>query len=167
MDNFLIPFAEELHSVAKETVHGTIDIYRKILDELRPTPAKSHYQFNLRDVSKVFQGLLMMSNKKVDTKVLFCRHWIHEIRRVFGDRLINTQDRSWLDQQMHEKLKNYNSDIEKHLKIDDSLEGSNFKIETKLGSVDGQVKKIISELLDKVDLNIIDNKAGWYDQREY
>lgn len=62
--------------------------------------------------------------------------------------------------QMHEKLKNYNSDIERHLKIDNSLEGSNFKIETKLGSVDGQVKKIISELLDKVDLNIIDNKAG-------
>ena len=61
---------------------------------------------------------------------------------------------------MFEKLKQYNSDIEKHLRIDDSLDGSNFKIETKLGSVDGQVKKIISELLDKVDLNIIDNKAG-------
>ena len=82
------------------------------------------------------------------------------IQKAISETTTNDDFKVVVSSQMNEKLKNYNSDIEKHLKIDDSLEGSNFKIETKLGSVDGQVKKIISELLDKVDLNIIDNKAG-------
>jgi len=35
-------------------VTSTIEIYQRISEELRPTPAKFHYLFNLRDVSKVF-----------------------------------------------------------------------------------------------------------------
>jgi dynein heavy chain len=41
-------------------VSSTIEIYQRISAELRPTPAKFHYLFNLRDVSKVFQGILMV-----------------------------------------------------------------------------------------------------------
>ena len=36
-------------------VAATLDIYNTIADNLLPTPAKSHYTFNLRDLSKVFQ----------------------------------------------------------------------------------------------------------------
>lgn len=37
-------------------VEATVDIYETIAKELRPTPAKSHYTFNLRDLGNVFQG---------------------------------------------------------------------------------------------------------------
>jgi hypothetical protein len=36
-------------------VAATIDIYNSIRAELLPTPAKSHYTYNMRDLSKVFQ----------------------------------------------------------------------------------------------------------------
>lgn len=38
-------------------VTATVDIYQAIKKELLPTPAKSHYTYNMRDLSKVFQGI--------------------------------------------------------------------------------------------------------------
>ena len=34
-------------------IEGTIEVYSRIQLDLRATPAKFHYMFNLRDVSKV------------------------------------------------------------------------------------------------------------------
>ena len=39
----------------KPLVDSTIEVYVRIAADLLPTPAKAHYTFNLRDVSKVFQ----------------------------------------------------------------------------------------------------------------
>jgi len=39
---------------APSIVKSTVDIYNKITKELLPTPKKSHYTFNLRDISKIF-----------------------------------------------------------------------------------------------------------------
>ena len=36
-------------------VQATLDVYEGVQAQLLPTPTKSHYTFNLRDVSKVFQ----------------------------------------------------------------------------------------------------------------
>jgi dynein heavy chain len=40
-------------------VTGTMKIYQKIQEDLKPTPMKSHYTFNLRDFSKVICGICM------------------------------------------------------------------------------------------------------------
>ena len=42
----------------KAMVKATIDTYNAVVGGLLPTPVKSHYTFNLRDVSKVMQGTL-------------------------------------------------------------------------------------------------------------
>uniref|UniRef100_A0A2K6C7M2 Dynein axonemal heavy chain 2 n=1 Tax=Macaca nemestrina TaxID=9545 RepID=A0A2K6C7M2_MACNE len=53
---------------------------------------KIHYLFNLRDISKVFQGMLRANKDFHDTKSSITRLWIHECFRVFSDRLVDAAD---------------------------------------------------------------------------
>ncbi|KAG7256266.1 hypothetical protein CRUP_029316 [Coryphaenoides rupestris] len=78
-------------------VDATLRVYSTITSQLLPTPAKSHYTFNLRDLSKVFQGVLMAEASSVEDKVQLLRLWYHESCRVFQDRLVSPEDRDWFE----------------------------------------------------------------------
>ena len=86
-------------------VQSSIHIYQTAQKELLPTPTKSHYTFNLRDLSKVFQGIVASDNAVSDSGKLV-RLWTHETFRVYYDRLIDDQDRQWMLELCHETVDN-------------------------------------------------------------
>jgi len=86
-------FKSELKVLSSNIVEASISVYNHISNELRPTPTKSHYTFNLRDISKVVQGVLMASPSRVNTPESIAKLWVHEASRVFCDRLTNDDDR--------------------------------------------------------------------------
>ncbi len=53
--------------------------YSTVAAELLPTPAKMHYLFNLRDLSKVFQGMSAVGMGVVEDKGKLVRLWVHEV----------------------------------------------------------------------------------------
>ena len=73
----------------------SIEVFSTIARDLLPTPSKSHYTFNLRDLAKVFQGMLMVDQKKMNSKEQLARLWVHENKRVFADRLTCEEDHEW------------------------------------------------------------------------
>eukprot|EP00501_MAST-03F_sp_TOSAG23-6_P001833 GSMAST32.ASY1.ANO1.1911.1 assembled CDS len=75
-------------------------VYSSIKEALLPTPQKSHYTFNLRDLSKVFQGILMSSKEVFSTESGLLRLWCHEESRVFRDRLVDENDRGWFNKKI-------------------------------------------------------------------
>jgi len=79
---------------ARPIVQGTIEVYETIQTKLLPTPAKSHYVFNMRDMSRVFQGMAGARGNLSDPSMLV-RLWLHEMMRVFHDRLSDDADRDW------------------------------------------------------------------------
>ncbi|XP_057714813.1 dynein axonemal heavy chain 2 isoform X3 [Corythoichthys intestinalis] len=85
-------FKEDVKPFGDLLTQATLELYYSVITRFLPTPAKTHYLFNLRDISKVFQGLLRAHPEFHDSKVNMVRLWIHECFRVFSDRLIDYSD---------------------------------------------------------------------------
>lgn len=76
-------------------INAAVDIYQRIAEDLLPTPTKSHYVFNLRDLSKCVQGILQADSGTMREEKEFLRLFYHECLRVFHDRLINLEDKTY------------------------------------------------------------------------
>lgn len=87
-------------------VEGCVEVYTAVCTSLRPTPSKSHYRFNFRDLSRLLGGLLSIAPAACggDVPAALTRLWAHEVRRVFGDRLVCEEDQQWLRQLQLELL---------------------------------------------------------------
>ena len=85
-------FSEVVKKYTIETVTSTIELYEFMLTNMKPIPSKFHYIFNLRDISRIFQGILMIESRYFTTPESYIKLWLHEVERVFCDRLTNQQD---------------------------------------------------------------------------
>ncbi|CAJ1086733.1 dynein heavy chain 2%2C axonemal-like [Xyrichtys novacula] len=97
-------FSEEVKPIGEVLTQATLELYHAVSAYFLPTPAKIHYLFNLRDISKVFQGLLRADPDFHDTKNNITRLWIHECFRVFSDRLVDQSDMEVFISLLGEKL---------------------------------------------------------------
>jgi dynein heavy chain, axonemal len=83
-------FPDAVKEMTSSIVLATLDIYQTAMASLLPTPTKSHYLFNLRDVSRVMGGMLLLKPSVLQSgalaKAKFARLWVHDILRVFYDR---------------------------------------------------------------------------------
>ena len=104
-------FSEDFVQASKTLVPMTISLWNSVKAKMLPTPAKFHYLFNMRDLSKVFQGLLFANRDRFDkasdgafqafgsvtngTGYLF-QLWRHECERVFSDKLVSDSEKAWI-----------------------------------------------------------------------
>jgi len=77
-------------------VDMTLDLYKSVVAKLLPTPSRFHYIFNLRDLSRIFEGMSRATPAVISTTPEFIRLWRNEAIRVFHDRLISNEDRTFV-----------------------------------------------------------------------
>lgn len=92
---FFAEFNNAVKGCTDQIVDAAVEIYGRMSTELLPTPAKSHYVFNLRDLSKCVQGLLQVKPESIADKDGVAKLFYHEAQRVFHDRLINEEDKKY------------------------------------------------------------------------
>jgi len=108
------PFGPNIERLKEAVVASTIDIYNDVQKKFRPTPAKSHYTFNLRDLSKVFQGMSKSNARAIVQDEQMAKLWAHECLRVFQDRLISVEDRIGFRAMVADKMKEkFKKDMDK------------------------------------------------------
>jgi dynein heavy chain, axonemal len=152
--NYLGRFEGDLGRLTDPIVQSSIEVFSTIVRELLPTPSKSHYTFNLRDLAKIFQGMLMVTDQKqLAAPEQLGRLWVHEGYRVFGDRLTCDEDREWLKNTMKEQVESsfkmkWDEVVPRdRLVYGDFMNiGSEVRNYEEIGSID-DMKKIIEEYL--------------------
>ncbi|KAF6103026.1 dynein axonemal heavy chain 6 [Phyllostomus discolor] len=95
LNGFLSDFTPAVKQTAYNIVEASVEIYSRMSVDLLPTPTKSHYVFNLRDLSKCVQGILQCDPGTIREEIQIFRLFCHECQRVFHDRLINNEDKQY------------------------------------------------------------------------
>lgn len=66
--NFLFnpkKFTAETNRVIENLTKATIELWNKVKTAMLPTPSKFHYNFNMRELSRIFKGILGTSKKVI------------------------------------------------------------------------------------------------------
>ncbi|XP_009082982.1 PREDICTED: dynein heavy chain 10, axonemal, partial [Acanthisitta chloris] len=87
-------FNESISAISDKITLCTLELYKMIISDLPPTPSKFHYIFNLRDLSRIYNGLILTNPERFQTVTQMVRVWRNECLRVFHDRLINEADKA-------------------------------------------------------------------------
>merc|ERR1711871_545204 len=111
--------SQETLDVVNKLTSGTISLWKTMKDKMLPTPAKFHYIFNLRDLSRVFQGIMLTPTDTIKSGGYLCekgkmkfpgggitllRIWKHECERVFSDKLTNLKDKAMYTKFMEKQI---------------------------------------------------------------
>ncbi|XP_055618804.1 dynein axonemal heavy chain 10 isoform X2 [Toxorhynchites rutilus septentrionalis] len=97
-------FSEELQTTADVIVQMTLNLFKTLVVKLPPTPSKFHYIFNLKDLSRIYAGMVQIHPTYFKEVRHLVRVWRNEFHRVICDRLINTQDQDLMAQHIAEEI---------------------------------------------------------------
>jgi dynein heavy chain, axonemal len=110
LESYFCPFAEDVRAKLSSVITASIEVFNVVLQELKPTPARPHYLFNMRDLAKVMDGLTNATPNTVKSVPALVRLWLHEEMRTFQDRLTTDADRTWFQELLAKQL-------QKHVKL--------------------------------------------------
>ena len=94
LDGHLHSFSDNIKDLSNNLIKAALGLHAAVSNTFRKTAANFHYEFNIRHISNVFQGLLVSNAEQFVHPDKITLLWLHESERVYGDRLVDAADLS-------------------------------------------------------------------------
>ncbi|XP_033874388.2 dynein axonemal heavy chain 8-like [Acipenser ruthenus] len=90
-------FTPEISSMINLLVPASRILWQWTKVKMLPTPSKFHYIFNLRDLSRIWQGMLTVKAPECESPTLVLALFKSECTRVIADRFVSEEDKVWFE----------------------------------------------------------------------
>lgn len=88
----LKPFNTDVQELGTKILQAALSLHEKVVSSFRKTAVNFHYEFTVRHLAQVFQGLLLSSPDRFNNATKMAKLWLHESERVYSDRLVSSTD---------------------------------------------------------------------------
>lgn len=82
-------FKASIQEYVPGVIKATLTLFGEVERNFRKTALNFHYEFNVRHLTNIFQGLLVAKPDAIKEPDNFIRLWVHEAERIYGDRLVS------------------------------------------------------------------------------
>uniref|UniRef100_A0A670JUX8 Dynein axonemal heavy chain 9 n=1 Tax=Podarcis muralis TaxID=64176 RepID=A0A670JUX8_PODMU len=103
-------FSAALQKSSQQLISLALALHVKVAATFLPTAIKFHYNFNLRDLSNVFQGILFSTPECLKAPHDLVKLYLHESSRVYRDKMVDEKDFVLFDKLQTEMVKKFYDD---------------------------------------------------------
>jgi dynein heavy chain, axonemal len=109
-------FGADVQELQGTILAAAMQLQQSVMQTFRKSAQNFHYEFNIRHLSNVFQGVLMGRPSEFADPAKVVMLWLHESERVYGDRLVSYEDlskyKALAKSQATKKFPQFNSELQ-------------------------------------------------------
>ena len=85
-------FKGSIQEYVGPVIKATLALHGEVEKNFRKTAKNFHYEFNVRHLTNIFQGILSAKPEAIKEADNFIKLWVHESDRIYGDRLVSREN---------------------------------------------------------------------------
>ena len=111
LDAHFSTFSREVKAFCEPLTQATIELHSRVVKDFLPTAILFHYQWNMRELFNIFQGLCKANVKLHNDPTILVRLWSHECTRTFRDRMPSEIDAVKYDDHLTQVQRQFFNDM--------------------------------------------------------
>ena len=85
-------FKGSIQEYVGPVIKATLALHGEVEKNFRKTAKNFHYEFNVRHLTNIFQGILSAKPEAIKEADNLIKLWVHESDRIYGDRLVSREN---------------------------------------------------------------------------